>query len=57
MEAVALGDPSRILSSATETLESHLIVFAAEHARKTRTVAEVNVGASTRTRAASEQQA
>jgi len=35
VRAVALKDPSQILSGPEETLESHLIVFAAENARKT----------------------
>ena len=32
--AVATGDPAHILSGPTETLESHLLVFAAEQARR-----------------------
>jgi hypothetical protein len=36
--AVAEGDPTRILSGPDETLESHLMVFAAERARKNGTV-------------------
>ncbi len=39
LAAVAEGDPSRILSGPDETLESHLMVFAAERAR-TRSLAE-----------------
>jgi len=34
ISAVAENDPSKILSGAEETLESHLMVFAAERARK-----------------------
>jgi hypothetical protein len=33
--AVATGDRSKILSGVDETLESHLMVFAAEESRKT----------------------
>ena len=33
VEAVASNDPSKILSGPAETLESHLMVFAAERAR------------------------
>lgn len=39
--AVAHGDPNRILSGPDETLESHLMVFAAERARKNGTVETV----------------
>ncbi len=34
IEAVATNDPSRLLSGPDETLESHLMVFAAEEARQ-----------------------
>ena len=34
VEAVSTGDPSAILSGPAETLESHLLVFAAEEARR-----------------------
>jgi len=34
IEAVATGDRTRILSTPKETLESHVIVFKAEEARK-----------------------
>jgi predicted dehydrogenase len=36
--ALAANDPSQIVSGPAETLESHLMVFAAEHARKSNTV-------------------
>ena len=39
--AVAHGDPNRILSGPDETLESYLMVFAAERARKNGTVETV----------------
>ena len=39
--AVANGDPGQILSGPDETLESHLMVFAAERARKNGTVEPV----------------
>lgn len=39
--AVINGDPTRILSGPDETLESHLMVFAAERARKNGTVETV----------------
>ena len=39
--AVAAGDGSRLLSGADETLESHAIVFAAEHARRQAAVVSV----------------
>jgi hypothetical protein len=38
--AVANNDPSLILSGPKETLESHLLVFAAEHARRTNSVVD-----------------
>ena len=38
VKAVAENDPSKIISGPDETLESHLIVFAAEKARKNNTV-------------------
>jgi len=41
VEAVANNDPNRILSGPEETLETHLIVFAAEKARLTNTVVEI----------------
>ena len=41
VEAVAHGDPSLVLSGPEETLESHLMVFAAETARRQGTVEEV----------------
>ncbi|MEE2874853.1 MAG: gfo/Idh/MocA family oxidoreductase, partial [Candidatus Latescibacterota bacterium] len=41
--AVAEGDPTRILSGPDETLESHLMVFAAERARKNGTVEMVPI--------------
>jgi len=40
LAAVAFNDPSLILSGPRETLESHLIVFAAEKARRTNSVVE-----------------
>jgi len=39
--AVAAGDASKILSGPRETLESHLMVFAAEKARRTNRVVDV----------------
>jgi len=42
VRAVATKDPSQILSGPDETLESHLIVFAAEKARKTNQVVETS---------------
>jgi len=39
--AVATGDPKKILSGSRETLESHLMVFAAEKARLTRRVVKL----------------
>ena len=44
VRAVAAGDPSSILSGARETLESHLMVFAAETARREDRVVAVNSG-------------
>ena len=41
VDAVATGDPSRILSGPEETLETHLTVFAAEEARKEATVVKM----------------
>jgi len=41
LAAVATGDRSKILSGPAETLESHLIVFAAERARRNGTVEEI----------------
>jgi predicted dehydrogenase len=41
IEAVATDDPGKILSGPQETLESHLMVFAAEKARHSGTVIEV----------------
>ena len=41
IDAVATGDPSRILSGPGETLETHLTVFAAEEARKEGTVVKM----------------
>jgi predicted dehydrogenase len=43
VRAVADGDPSHILSGPRETLESHLMVFAAERARREQCVVEVSV--------------
>jgi hypothetical protein len=40
--AVADNDPGKIISGLNETLESHLIVFAAEKARKENTVVNMN---------------
>jgi predicted dehydrogenase len=42
--AVANNDPSAILTGPRESLESHLMVFAAEQARLERRVVEVNAG-------------
>jgi predicted dehydrogenase len=39
--AVATGNPSRVLSGPDETLETHLMVFAAERARQRHTVERV----------------
>lgn len=44
VRAVATGDASTILSGARETLESHLMVFAAETARKEDRVVPVDAG-------------
>ena len=44
VRAVAAGDPSSILSGARETLESHLMVFAAETARREDRVVAVDSG-------------
>jgi len=41
VDAVACGDPSKILSDAQETLRSHMIVFAAEKARLEGTVKDI----------------
>ena len=43
IDAVASGDPARILSGPAETLESHLMVFAAERARRNGTVEKIMV--------------
>ena len=43
VRAVATGDASSILSGARETLESHLMVFAAEAARREDRVVPVSV--------------
>jgi len=42
IEAVGLNDPTKILSNAQETLQSHLIVFEAEKARLTNRVVDLN---------------
>jgi len=42
VQAVLLNDPSKIISGPEETLESHLIVFAAEKARRERTVVDTS---------------
>lgn len=39
--ALAANDPAQIVSGPAETLESHLMVFAAEHARHTNTVVDL----------------
>lgn len=39
--AVATGEPARVLSGPAESLESHLIVFAAEEARRTGRVVDI----------------
>ncbi len=41
--AVAEGDPARILSGPDESLETHLMVFAAEQARREQTVVNVEL--------------
>jgi hypothetical protein len=41
IEAVAEDDPSKVLSGPEETLESHLITFAAEKGRKEGKVIEL----------------
>jgi len=41
IQAVALKDPRLVLSGPDETLESHLIVFAAEQARRTSSVIQL----------------
>jgi len=43
VQAVAKNDPSYIVSGPLETLESHLVVFKAEHARKKGTIVDVDV--------------
>lgn len=43
VEAVQNNDPSRILTGPLETLESHLIVFAAERSRTERKVIKISV--------------
>ncbi|MEV6965318.1 Gfo/Idh/MocA family oxidoreductase [Hamadaea sp. NPDC051192] len=43
VDAVAAGDPSRILSGGEDSLRSHLTVFAAEHARRTGAVVPVTL--------------
>ena len=45
VDAVATGDAGRILSGPAETLESHLMVFAAERARREGRVVEVTTAA------------
>ena len=42
IQAVATGDPSRLLSGPDETLESHLMVFAAEEARRQNCVISIH---------------
>ena len=42
VQAVAENDPSKIISGIDETLESHLMVFAAEESRKTGKVCQPN---------------
>ncbi len=43
IEAVAENDPSKVLSGPEETLESHLMTFAAEKARKEGKVIELKL--------------
>lgn len=45
VDAVSSGDPTHILSGPDETLESHLMVFAAEQARHTGAVVDLRGGA------------
>lgn len=45
VDAVGSGDASKILSGPDETLESHLMCFAAEKARRTGTVVDLRGGA------------
>lgn len=42
IDAVSRGDPSKILTGPAETLESHLIVFAAEHSRLEKRIVNVS---------------
>ena len=41
MRALETGDPNCILSGAAETLESHLMVFAAERSRHAQVVVDI----------------
>ena len=41
IQAVAINDPSGLLSGPDETLESHLMVFAAEQARREHRVVDL----------------
>ena len=41
IEAVATDDPGKILSGPDETLETHLMVFAAEKARRKNRVVDL----------------
>ena len=43
VSALEHNDPSRILSGPDVSLESHLMVFAAERSRKTGTVQDIKV--------------
>lgn len=43
LAAVATGDKTKVLSGIEESLESHLMIFAAERSRKKRIVAEVRL--------------
>ena len=43
VRAVSTGDSSHILSGPEETLETHLMVFAAERARHERRVVDVEI--------------